>query len=124
MQLNGGGDPLPPELGTRIKLLEQLRVLTHLATCTEALPLLSLNFRVGLADMPDCTRCRSGLEETAEHTYYCKQVCSFWDHVGEWTARIEPKQLVLLDVGYVVNNVLPPFQGEKCLVFLAILAIA
>ena len=25
----------------------------------------------------------------------------FWDHVGEWTARIEPKQLVLLDVGYV-----------------------
>ena len=41
-----------------------------------------------------------------------------------WTARIEPKQLVLLDVGYVVDNVLPPFQGEKRVVFLAILAVA
>ena len=39
-------------------------------------------------------------------------------------ARIEPKQLVLLDVGYVVDNVLPPFQGEKRVVFLAILAVA
>ena len=38
--------------------------------------------------------------------------------------RIEPKQLVLLDVGYVVDNVLPPFQGEKRVVFLAILAVA
>ena len=27
--------------------------------------------------------------------------------------RVEPKQLVLLDVGCVVNNVLPPFHGEK-----------
>ena len=42
----------------------------------------------------------------------------------EWTARIEPKQLVLLDVGYVVDNVLPLFQGEKRVVFLAILAVA
>ena len=31
---------------------------------------------------------------------------------------------MLLDVGYVVNNVLPPFQGEKHVVFLAILAVA
>ena len=31
---------------------------------------------------------------------------------------------MLLDVGYVVNNVLPPFQGEKRKVFLAILAVA
>ena len=29
-----------------------------------------------------------------------------------------------LDVGYVVDNVLPPFQGEKRVVFLAILAVA
>ena len=90
-----------------------------------ALPLLSLNFRAGLADMPDCTRCGSGLEETAVHAfYYCERVRPFWDHVGEWTARIEPKQLVLLDVGYVVDNVLPPFHGEKRMVFLAILAVA
>ena len=38
-------------------------------------------------------------------------------------ARIEPKQLVLLDVGYVVDNVLPPFQAEKRVVFLAILVV-
>ena len=87
-----------------------------------ALPLLGLNNRAGLADMPDCARC---LEETAEHAfYYCERVRPFWDHLGEWTARIEPKQLVLLDVGYVVDNVLPPFQGEKLVVFLVILAVA
>ena len=75
--------------------------------------------------MPDWAHCGSSLEETAEHTfYYCERVRPFWDHVGECTARIEPKQLVLLDVGYVVDNVLPPFQGEKRVVFLAILAVA
>ena len=90
-----------------------------------ALPLLGLNYRVGLADMPNCAHCGSGLEETAEHAfYYCERVRPIWDHVGEWTASIEPKQLVLLDVGYVVDNVLPPFQGEKRVVFLAILAVA
>ena len=86
-----------------------------------ALPLLGLNYRADLADMPDCARCGSGLEETAEHAfYYYERVRPFW----EWTASIEPKQLVLLDVGYVVDNVLPPFQGEKRVVFLAILAVA
>ena len=90
-----------------------------------ALPLVGLNYKAGLADMPDCARCGSGLEETAEHAfYYCERVRPFWDHVGEWTTRIEPKQLVLLDIGYVVDNVLPPFQGEKRVVFLAILAVA
>ena len=74
--------------------------------------------------MPDCSRCSSGLEETAEHAYYCEWVRPFWDHVGEWAARIEPKQLVLLDVGYVVDNVLPPFQGGKRVVFLVMLGVA
>ena len=73
--------------------------------------------------MPDCAR--SGLEETAEHAfYYCERVRPFWDHVGEWTARIEPKQLELFDVSYVVDNILLPFQGEKRVVFLAILAVS
>ena len=70
--------------------------------------------------MPDYIRCGSGLEETAEHAFnYCERVRPFWDHVEEWTACI-----VLLDLGYVVDNVLPPFQGEKRVVFLAILAVA
>ena len=90
-----------------------------------ALPLLGLNFKASLADMPDCSCCDSGLEETAEHAlYYCKRVRPLWDHVGEWTACIEPKQLVLLNVGYIDDNVLSPFQGEKYVVFLAILAVA
>ena len=86
-----------------------------------ALPLAGLNYKAGLADIPDCARCGSGLEKTSELAFYCcERVRPFWDHVGEWTARIEPKQLV----GYVVDNVLPPFQSEKRMVFLAILAVA
>ena len=90
-----------------------------------SLLLLGLNYRAGLADMPDYARCGSGLEETLEHAFYnCERVCPFWVHVGEWTALIEPKKLVLLDVVYVVDNVLPPFQGEKFVVSLAILPAA
>ena len=90
-----------------------------------ALPLFGLNYKARLADIPDCPRCGSGSEETAEHAfYYYKRVRPFWYHVGEWTARIEPKQLVLLDVGYVVDNFLPQFQGEEPVGFLAILAVA
>ena len=78
---------------------------------------------IGPADMPNCARCCSGWEETVEHTFYnSERVRPFWDHIGEWTARIEPKQLVLLDLGYVVDNVLPPIQGQKRVVFLTILA--
>ena len=66
----------------------------------KALPLLGLNYKAGLAYMLDCSHCDSGLEETAEHAfYYCKRVCPFWYHVREWAAHIEPKQLMLLDVG-------------------------
>ena len=75
--------------------------------------------------MPDCPRCNSGLEETASHAfYYCERVRPFWSHVEEWTAHISPRELVLLDVGYVLDNVDPPFQGEKRVVFLVILAVA
>ena len=90
-----------------------------------ALLLLGSCFRAGLTDMPDCARCGSGLEETAEHAfYYCERVRPFWDHVGGWTVGIKPKQLVLPDVGYVVDNVLPPFQCEKRVVLLVILTVA
>ena len=34
-RLDGGGGPLPLELGARFGLLEQFRVLAHLAACTE-----------------------------------------------------------------------------------------
>ena len=75
--------PLSLELGARIELLEQLRVLVTWRLARNALPLRDLNFKAGLADMPDCPRCSSGLEETAEHAfYYCGRVRPFWDHVG------------------------------------------
>ena len=51
-------------------------------------------------------------------------VCLFWSHVKEWTARTSPRQLVLLDVEYVLGNVDPSFRGEKRVVILVILAEA
>ena len=91
----------------------------------DALSLFDLNYKADLADMHDCPRCSSDLEETAEHAfYYCERVHPLWNYVGEWTACIEPKQLVLLDVDHVVDNVLPQFQGEKRMVFLEILVVA
>ena len=90
-----------------------------------ALALNDWAYRACMSDKPDCPRCSSGLEETAFHAfYYCERVRPFWGHVGEWTANFIPKQLVLLDVGYVVDNVEPLYQGEKRMVFLAILAVA
>ena len=119
--LDDGGDPLLLELGARFGLLEQIRVLANLAACTERVTPSLLEFQ----SSPGRPRCGSGLEETAEHAfYYRERVCPFLDHVGEWTAHIKPKQFVLLDVGYVVDNVLLPFLGDKRVVFLAILAVA
>ena len=90
-----------------------------------ALALNDWAYRACIADMPDCPRCGSGLEETALHAfYYCERVRPFWSHVEEWTARISPRELVLLDVGYVVDNVNPPYRGEKRMVFFVIVAVA
>ena len=48
-----------------------------------SLPLLSLNYKAGLADMPDCGRCDSSLEETAEHAfYYCSGITSGCGRLG------------------------------------------
>ena len=69
-------------------------------------------FKECLKDTPDFPCCGSGLEETAWHAFYnCKRVHPFWDHVREWTARISPKPLVLLDVGYVMDNDDRPYQS-------------
>ena len=92
-----------------------------------AFPLNDWAFRASVADMPDCPRCGSGLEETVLHAfYYCELIRPFWSHVREWTARIDPKLLVLLDVGYVMDNdnVDLMYQGKKRMVFLVILAVA
>ena len=88
-----------------------------------ALPLAGWAVETGLADMSDCVRCGSGQEETVLHAfYYSERVRPVRSYVREWTARIDPKQLGLLDVDYVVDNVYPPWKGEKQVVFLAILA--
>ena len=56
--------------------LSELSLTWRLARST--LPLLGLNFKAGLADMPDCACCGSGLEETTEHAFcYCERVRPF-----------------------------------------------
>ena len=103
------GDSLPVELGARLELLEQLRVLAHLPARPECVgpQRLGLQSLLGRhAWLPTC--CDSGLEETTLHAfYYCERVRPFWNHIGEWTARISPKQLVLFDVVYVIELVVP-----------------
>ena len=90
-----------------------------------ALALNDWAYRACLADIPDCPRCGRGLEETALHAFYnCERIRPFWSHVEEWTVRISPRELVVLDVGYVLDNVDSLFQGKKRVVFLVILAMA
>ena len=109
----------------RLGLVEQLRVLAYLAACRNALRLADWAFQAGLADMSNYLCCSSGWEETALRAfYYCEGFRSFWSHVEEWTARIDPKQLVVLDVGYVVDNADPPYRGEKRVVVLTIPVVA
>ena len=67
--VNGVGS-LAFELGARFGLLEQFRVLAHLAACTESVALFGLNYKAGLPDMPDCPHCGGGLEQTADHAFY------------------------------------------------------
>ena len=60
-----------------------------------ALPVLGLNLRAGLADMSNCARCYSGLEETAEHTfYYCERVRPFWSRGMDGSHRIQAARAV------------------------------
>ena len=54
-----------------------------------ALALNDWAYKACLANMPNCPRCSSGLEETALHAFnYCEWVCPFWSYVVEWTGRI------------------------------------
>ena len=90
----------------------------------DALPLSDWAFKARLADLPDCFCWCRGVEETVEYTFYnSERVRRFWSHVGKWTARIDPKKLVLLDIGYIKNSVEASWKGEKRRVFLAILAV-
>ena len=79
-----------------------------------ALPFADWAFKAGLADLLNCSCCSRWGEETAEHAF---ANC-------EWTAHIDSKWLVLLDVGYIMGNFDPPWKGEKRRVFLTFLAVA
>ena len=132
--VGSASDPLVKRLGWS---LEEIRSQWNWAPCSGSEFLLTwqhaqntfaLNdwaYRACIANIPDCPRCGSSLEETAEHAfYYCERVRPFWGHVEEWTARISPRQLVLLNVGYILDHVDPPRRDEKRVVFLVILAVA
>ena len=58
------------------------------------------------------------------HTYHWDRVRPFWSHVLEWKACNDTKLLVLLDVGYIVVNVNPPWKYEQRVVFHEILDLA
>ena len=126
--LEGGGHRFGSarwDLLSKNRFLNNSEFLLTWRFAQNALPLADWAFKVGLADMPDCARRGSGLEETALHDFYnCERVRPFWSQVREWMTRIDSKQLVLLDVGYVVDNVDPLGKGEKRVAFLVILAVA
>ena len=120
-----GGGLLSIELDARFGFLNNSQFSLSWQLTQNALLLANWSFKAALADMPDCLCCPNGLEQTALHAfYYCELVCPFWSHVGEWTARIDPKHLVLINIGDVVDNVDPLYLGEKHMVFLTILAEA
>ena len=90
---------------------------------TWRLALLGLNYRAGLGRHARLCSLRLWFKRNGwVHFILLRASSHVLDHVGEWTARIEPKHLLLHDVGYVLDNVLPPFQGEKRVVFLVIQA--
>ena len=47
------------------------------------------------------------MKETVVYAlWYCKYVCVFLDIIDEVTVSINPKQLVLFNVGYHVDNII------------------
>ena len=90
VRFDGGGGSLPLKLGARFCFLNNSEFSLTWQLVLNALSLLGLNIRAGLANLPYCARCCSDLEETTEYSfYYCKRVRLFRDHVEKWKARIE-----------------------------------
>ena len=50
-------------------------------------------------------------------------VCPLCDTVSDVTVSIDPKQLVQLDMVYIINNVDPLLTDGRLMVFLMILAV-
>ena len=105
------------KLGARFRLLKQLQVLGHLAACMECIAPFWLELQSWPGRHAQLSSLHQWLGKKAEHTYYCERVHPSWNHV-------KPKQLILLNVSYIVDKVLCQFQGEKHVVFLVILAVA
>ena len=107
------------KLSARFGLLEQFRVLAPMAVRTERVASCRLGGSGRHVRLPPL---RQWIRKNG-CAYYCERVHPFWSHVGEWTAHNIPKQLVLLDIGYVVDSVDPSWRIEKRVVFFAILAV-
>lgn len=63
-----------------------------------------MNIETGLTEMSNFHRSDRNLEEMSEH---CPTVCQFWDHVGKFTARIDPKHLVSVDLATMCHPHVP-----------------
>lgn len=70
-------------------------------------------FRGSWANLPNCHQCDFGLEETALHTYYCHQMCPFWNYVSKVMTHIDSEQYISINLSYVCDNVPPLFSGVE-----------
>lgn len=85
----------------------------------------NINFKAGLAEMPDSSPVRSWLRGNVwVRLFPLSAGDSFWDQVDDLAAPIDPEHLVSINLAYVCDNVLPPWSGVNRLVFLTLLTVA
>ena len=112
------------ELGTRLRLLVKPRVLDNLARCAERIVSQRRGFIAGLEEFPDSPRCLACPEIMVHALFWCVKVRPLWTYVNEMIARIAPQDYIELDVGYVIDGVLPPWPRRERMMFCLILAMA
>ena len=109
-----GEDLLPVELGARVKL-SKFSFIYQLFR--NALPLANEAFKACIAEMPDCVHWFS--RDNWARLQLLRAGPPILDYVCSHRS-----QIVLLDVGYIFDNVDLPWRGEKRGLFLVILAVA
>ena len=125
VQLVLGRGSLALELDARFRLLDQFRVLAHFSSCTERVAPFRLELQGGPGKLVWLSSLLQWLRRNGWAFLLLLRASS---SVLESRQRVDglhrTQELVLLDSGYMVDNVLPQFQGENRLAFLTILAIA
>ena len=101
-----GEDSLPFEFGSKNELsYSEFSLTWHLAR--NPLSLVGVAFKTCMTEMPNyvlCDRARLLPQPTSPRALGLRQVV---------TVRIDPQQLVQIDVSYVTDNIDPPWIGLK-----------